>query len=70
MIVFICFPHSDYWEKQPLFVTRNQKHYYSTVLSTPIMDKMLHDNVLYYGTHIDITSYSDGKRETHNQEGM
>lgn len=60
---------SDYWEKQPLVVTRDQKDYYTTLLSTPIMDKMLRDNVLYFGKHLDVTSYSDGKRETHNQDG-
>lgn len=60
---------NDYWEKQPLFVTRNTKDYYAALLSTPIIDKMLRDNVLYFGKHLDVTSYSDGQRETHNQVG-
>lgn len=59
----------DYWEKQPLFVTRKIKDYYTALLSTPIMDKMLRENVLYFNKHLDVTSYSNGERETHNQDG-
>lgn len=59
----------DYWEKQPLFVTREVNEYYTALLSTPIMDKMLRENVLYFSKHLDVTSYSNGERETHNQDG-
>ena len=38
-------------------------------MSTPMLDSILRENHVLYTKNIDVTSYSDGVRETHNQEG-
>jgi lysine-specific demethylase/histidyl-hydroxylase NO66 len=57
------------FENRPLHIKRGKRDYYKRVLSTKDFDNMLrHKNVLF-GKNLDVTSYSDGKRETHNPEG-
>lgn len=69
-------PHSessffrDYWEKQPLYLKRNTPDYYKNIFSTSVMDKILHEEKIQYTKHLDVTSYSDGKRQTHNMMGQ
>uniref|UniRef100_A0A1B6LY87 Bifunctional lysine-specific demethylase and histidyl-hydroxylase n=1 Tax=Graphocephala atropunctata TaxID=36148 RepID=A0A1B6LY87_9HEMI len=61
---------SDYWEKRPLLIHReNNRNYFSKLLSTPAIDKMLRENVVYFTKHLDVTSYEDGVRNTHNDSG-
>ncbi|CAK1585689.1 unnamed protein product [Parnassius mnemosyne] len=57
------------WEKKPLHIARNKPKYYSDIISTPVIDKMLRTENIQFTKNIDITSYVDGKRETHNPEG-
>ncbi|XP_013193613.2 bifunctional lysine-specific demethylase and histidyl-hydroxylase NO66 [Amyelois transitella] len=57
------------WEKKPLHIARNKPKYYRDLISTPIIDKMLRNDNIQFTKNIDITSYVDGKRETHNPEG-
>lgn len=38
-------------------------------MSTPMLDKILREKHILFGKNIDITSYSDGIRETHNPAG-
>ncbi|XP_053604403.1 bifunctional lysine-specific demethylase and histidyl-hydroxylase NO66 [Plodia interpunctella] len=57
------------WEKKPLHIARNKSKYYRELISTPIIDKMLRNDNIQFTKNIDITSYVDGKRETHNPEG-
>lgn len=60
---------SDYWEKKPLCVNRSVPNYYKELLSVDEIDKMLRTNLIEYTKNIDVTSYVDGVRETHNPEG-
>ncbi|XP_046384147.1 ribosomal oxygenase 1-like [Ischnura elegans] len=57
------------WEKRPLHIKRHLSNYYSSLLSTEGIDKMLREHNIIYGKNLDITSYVDGKRETHNPVG-
>uniref|UniRef100_A0A1B6GDQ5 Bifunctional lysine-specific demethylase and histidyl-hydroxylase n=1 Tax=Cuerna arida TaxID=1464854 RepID=A0A1B6GDQ5_9HEMI len=66
--------HQDFmrqnWEKRPLLIQReNNRNYFSELLSTPAIDAMLRENVVCFTKHLDITSYTDGVRETHNVLG-
>ncbi|RZF35589.1 hypothetical protein LSTR_LSTR005117 [Laodelphax striatellus] len=62
-----------YWEKKPLLIKRNiaNSNDYSRAfnLSTATVDQVLADNALFFTKHVDITSYTNGVRETHNPEG-
>lgn len=61
---------SLYWEKKPVHISREQnRDYYRSLLSTGAIDDMLRRNNIRYGKNVDITSYSDGKRETLNPAG-
>lgn len=57
------------WEKKPLHIARNKPKYYNEIISTPKIDSMLRNDNIQFTKNIDITSYVDGKRETHNPEG-
>lgn len=61
---------SKYWEKKPKLIKRSEsRNFYGSLLSTQMIETMLRDNYLEYTKNIDITSYRDGVRETHNPEG-
>ncbi|XP_028171033.1 bifunctional lysine-specific demethylase and histidyl-hydroxylase NO66 [Ostrinia furnacalis] len=57
------------WEKKPLHIARNKSSYYKEIISTPIIDNMLRNESIQFTKNIDVTSYVDEKRETHNPEG-
>lgn len=57
------------WEKKPKLIRRKDKSYYSSLMSMQIIDTMLRENYLEFTKNIDITSYKNGVRETHNPEG-
>lgn len=57
------------WEKKPLHISREKSLYYKELLSTSDIDTMLRTENIQFTKNIDITSYVDGKRETHNPEG-
>jgi len=64
--------YSKYWEKQPLFISRNNPSYYQTPNSTFSLEELknvLRTNNIMFGKNIDITNYKDGKRYTFNEEG-
>ncbi|KAK7083514.1 hypothetical protein SK128_014647, partial [Halocaridina rubra] len=73
---WIIHPHkesdffSQYWEKKPLLVKRKKKDYYKGLFSTVDFDKILHEQVVLYTKNLDVTSYTNGKRETHNPIGQ
>ncbi|XP_053681303.1 bifunctional lysine-specific demethylase and histidyl-hydroxylase NO66 [Anopheles nili] len=58
-----------YWERKPLLLQRNDRAYYAGLLSRAMIDEMLRTNNIEYGKNIDVTSYVDGQRETHNPDG-
>lgn len=61
---------NDNFEKKPLYIKReNTDHYRHLKVSTQAIDEMLRSNVVEFTKNIDITSYEDGVRETHNPDG-
>ncbi|XP_061467237.1 ribosomal oxygenase 1 [Rhineura floridana] len=58
-----------YWEKQPLLIHRDNPSYYQNLFSTAEFDAILRENNVQFGINLDVTSYEDGKRETHNPMG-
>ncbi|XP_053126443.1 ribosomal oxygenase 1 [Hemicordylus capensis] len=61
------FEHS--WEKKPLLIRRRNPGYYRDLFSTAEFDAILRDNDVQFGVNLDVTSYEDGRRETHNPVG-
>lgn len=59
----------NHWEAQPLHVPRTSSTYYKHLLSSAKLDEMLRENPLYFTRNVDVVSYENGKRETHNPEG-
>lgn len=57
------------WEFTPIHIKRNNSDYYKWIVSTTMLDKILRDNYILFTKNIDITSYVDGVRETHNPPG-
>ena len=60
---------SDTFEKRPLHIKRGKPDYYKGVLSTKDFDGMLRNQMVIFGKNLDVTSYTNGKRETLNPEG-
>uniref|UniRef100_A0AAQ5X8T3 Bifunctional lysine-specific demethylase and histidyl-hydroxylase n=1 Tax=Amphiprion ocellaris TaxID=80972 RepID=A0AAQ5X8T3_AMPOC len=59
----------DTWEKKPVFVQRKNPDYYKGLFSTAEFDCVLREEDVQYGVNLDVTSYTNGKRETHNPPG-
>ncbi|XP_068633861.1 bifunctional lysine-specific demethylase and histidyl-hydroxylase NO66 [Battus philenor] len=57
------------WEKKPLHIARNKPKYYYDLITTPLIDNMLRNENVQFTKNVDVTSYVDGKRETHNPVG-
>ncbi|RWS26515.1 bifunctional lysine-specific demethylase and histidyl-hydroxylase NO66-like protein, partial [Leptotrombidium deliense] len=57
------------WEKKPLLLKRKQRDYFAHVFSTAEFDKILRDNHIQFNRNIDVTSYVNGERKTHNPDG-
>uniref|UniRef100_A0A8D0G785 Bifunctional lysine-specific demethylase and histidyl-hydroxylase n=1 Tax=Sphenodon punctatus TaxID=8508 RepID=A0A8D0G785_SPHPU len=57
------------WEKKPVLVKRHNPRYYQGLFSTVDFDAILRDSDVQFGVNVDVTSYVDGKRETHNPVG-
>uniref|UniRef100_A0A8C6S493 Bifunctional lysine-specific demethylase and histidyl-hydroxylase n=1 Tax=Neogobius melanostomus TaxID=47308 RepID=A0A8C6S493_9GOBI len=57
------------WEKKPVIVQRRNPNYYEGLFSTAEFDRILRQDDVQYGVNLDVTSYTDGKRETHNPPG-
>lgn len=57
------------WEKTPLLVARKCPTYYQELLSTTAFDRMLREHRVEFTKNLDITSYVDGVRTTHNPDG-
>lgn len=61
---------SQNWEKSPLYIDRKDGgHYDHLKVSTEAIDEMLRSNMIEYTKNLDITSYEDSVRETHNPDG-
>ncbi|XP_078000237.1 bifunctional lysine-specific demethylase and histidyl-hydroxylase NO66-like isoform X2 [Glandiceps talaboti] len=60
---------SNLWEKKPLLVKRHSSSYNTGWFSTEELDRIVRENELEFSKNIDVTTYTDGKRETHNPVG-
>jgi len=60
---------SDVWEQKPLLIKRHHLTYNDGWFSTNEMDDILRKHRVYFSVNLDVTSYRDGKRETHNPTG-
>ncbi|XP_029449688.1 ribosomal oxygenase 1 [Rhinatrema bivittatum] len=60
---------SQIWEKKPALIRRHNLEYYKGLFSTAEFDRILRESDVQFGVNLDVTSYSDGKRETHNPPG-
>ncbi|XP_015720108.1 ribosomal oxygenase 1 [Coturnix japonica] len=58
-----------HWERAPLLVRRGEPGYYAGLFSTAELDSILRGGDVHFGTHLDVTSYAEGVRETHNPVG-
>ncbi|KAK7504202.1 hypothetical protein BaRGS_00004506 [Batillaria attramentaria] len=59
----------ELWEKKPLLVKRHMPNYNQGWFSTAEFDRILRQENIQFGVNVDITSYRDDKRETHNPAG-
>jgi len=57
------------WEQKPLLVRRHDSNYAQGVFSTVELNRILEDNDIQYGVHLDITTYQNETRETLNIPG-
>jgi len=57
-----------YWEKKPMY-QQQADNYLDGLFSTKEFDLILRSDYVEYGKNLDLTSYEDGKRETHNPVG-
>ncbi|KYN11315.1 Lysine-specific demethylase NO66 [Trachymyrmex cornetzi] len=60
---------SRQWQKNPLHIKRNTCTYHKILLSMSIFEETLRDNNVLFTKNLDITSYSNGVKETHNPPG-
>ncbi|KAL9952077.1 hypothetical protein ACROYT_G039281 [Oculina patagonica] len=60
---------SDLWEQKPLLIKRHHLTYNDGWFSTKELDDILRKHRVYFSVNLDVTSYRDGKRETHNPTG-
>ena len=60
---------SDSWERRPLHIKRGNSKHFAGLFSTKAFDAILRENNILYGKNLDVTSFSEDKRETHNPVG-
>ncbi|TRY71937.1 hypothetical protein TCAL_11489 [Tigriopus californicus] len=59
----------DSWENRPVHIKRGQSKYYKDIFSTKVFDNILRDKHVTFGKNLDVTSFSNDQRETHNPIG-
>ncbi|XP_028398568.1 ribosomal oxygenase 1-like [Dendronephthya gigantea] len=60
---------SDLWENKPLLLKRHAEDYYDGIFRADDLDRILRQNNVQFSVNLDVTSYKDGQRETHNPSG-
>lgn len=61
---------TNIWEKTTSFVKRNDPNFYEFLgVSSAAINDMLVSNAVEFTKNLDVTSYENGIRETHNPEG-
>ena len=51
------------------YTAQNKFFCFFQVFSTKELDNILRGHSVFFGKNLDVTSFSDDKRETHNPEG-
>ncbi|XP_023662418.2 ribosomal oxygenase 1 [Paramormyrops kingsleyae] len=59
----------EMWEKKPALIRRHNPEYYKGLFSTTEIDRILREDDVQFGVNLDVTSYTNGQRETHNPPG-
>ena len=59
----------ELWEKKPLLLKRHIKDYNKGWFSSKELDEILCKNNIEFSVNLDITSYKNGERQTHNPIG-
>lgn len=59
----------SHWERKSLHVKRNNPSYFRKIISLKQIDEVLRNQSVLYTENIDITSYTDGQRNTLNGTG-
>lgn len=75
--IFECMIHpvkpdkffKELWERKPLLVRRHLENYNDGWFSTAELDRILRQENIQFGVNLDVTTFTDGKRETHNPAG-
>ncbi|XP_033115926.1 ribosomal oxygenase 1-like [Anneissia japonica] len=57
------------WERKPLLVKRHMPDYNSIWFSTEELNRILREEDIQFTVNLDVTTYTDGRRETHNPQG-
>ncbi|XP_068731298.1 ribosomal oxygenase 1-like [Montipora capricornis] len=60
---------SDLWEQKPLLIKRHQTNYNDGWFSSKELDDILRQRSVQFSVNLDVTSYKNGVRETHNPKG-
>ncbi|KAK6183574.1 hypothetical protein SNE40_011028 [Patella caerulea] len=62
---------AEFWERKPLLIQRYKltPYYNDGWFSTAELDHILRQENIQYSVNLDVTSYENGKRETHNPIG-
>ncbi|CAD5123363.1 DgyrCDS11720 [Dimorphilus gyrociliatus] len=60
---------SELWEKKPLLVKRHIPSYNDGWFSSGELDRILREEQVDFGRNIDVVTFIDDKRETHNPPG-
>ncbi|KRT78949.1 hypothetical protein AMK59_6874, partial [Oryctes borbonicus] len=60
---------NTYWESKPLHIVRNKEDYFKNIFSSQQLDTILRNNLLYYTRNVDVVTYENDERQTHNPEG-
>lgn len=58
-----------YWEKKHLLIKRKTSNYMNGLFSTQDFDDIMRHQYVEFTKNLDVTSYSDGERQTHNPAG-
>lgn len=57
------------WEKTYLHLERDDPKYFINLVSMERVDQILRENRIEFTKNLDVTSYENGERKTHNPEG-
>ncbi|XP_061172709.1 ribosomal oxygenase 1-like isoform X1 [Saccostrea echinata] len=75
--IFECLIHpvkpdkffKELWERKPLLVQRHMIQYNDGWFSTSELDRILREENIQFTTNLDVTTFTNGQRETHNPVG-